>query len=151
MLKPAAYMDNIGLEVVLTPGATIDPPRGTARNFEEPQTYVVTSEDKQWSKTYTVTCSTDGITTEYNFEHFELNGAKKYYVFYEIQNGQKQYIWAGGNAGYEFVAGKAEPDQYPTAPYECGKSSNCLKMETVSTGFLGQIVKFPVAAGRHFS
>ncbi len=150
MLKPTAYLDDIALEFVLTPGATIDPPSGTRRNFEEPQTYVVTSENKEWQKTYTVTCSTDGITTEYNFEHFELNSTGKYYIFYEVLNGQKQYIWASGNSGYEFVAAGAKPEDYPTTPYEFGKDGNCLRMRTVSTGRLGQMVKMPIAAGSLF-
>ena len=150
MLKPSAYLDNIVLDFVLTPGATIDPPSGTARNFETPQTYVVTSEDKKWSKTYTVTCSTDGITTAYDFEHFELSANGKYYVFYEVQNDQKQFIWASGNAGYSFVASKATPDDYPTTPYAFGKDGNCLRMVTLKTGPLGLMMKMPIAAGSLF-
>ena len=150
MVKPTAYLDNIAPEFVLTPGATIDPPSGTPRNFETPQTYVVTSEDKQWSKTYTVTCSTDGIITEYNFEHFELSANGKYYVFYEVQNDQKQFIWASGNAGFSFVASKATPDDYPTTPYAFGKDGNCLRMTTKKTGSLGAMMKMPIAAGSLF-
>ena len=152
MLKPSVDLatTDITLDFVLTPGATIDPPSGTARNFLEPQTYVVTSEDKQWHKTYTVSCSKDGITTVYNFEHFELNSTEKYYVFYETQNGQKQYIWASGNAGYALVASKASPDAYPTTPYAFGVEGNCVKMETKSTGVMGALVKMPIAAGSLF-
>ena len=152
MLKPSVDLANtdLVLDFVLTPGATIDPPSGTARNFSTPQTYVVTSEDKKYHKTYTVSCSTDGITTVYNFEHFELNSAQKYYIFYEVQNDQKQYIWASGNAGYEFVALRATPEDYPTIPYAFGKEGNCAKMETKSTGTLGSIAKMPIAAGSLF-
>ena len=153
MLKPSVDLEttDITLDFVLTPGATIDPPSGTSRNFSEPQTYVVTSEDKQWHKTYTVSCSTDGITTVYKFEHFELNSTEKYYIFYETVNGQKQYIWASGNAGYALVASRdATPYDYPTTPYAFGIEGNCVKMETKSTGVMGSLVKMPIAAGSLF-
>ena len=39
---------NLAPQFELTPGATIEPPSGTARNFTFPQTYTVTSEDKKW-------------------------------------------------------------------------------------------------------
>lgn len=152
MVKPSVDLANTDLilSFELTPGATIDPPSGTPRNFVNPQTYVVTSEDKKWQKTYTVSCSTDGITTDYSFEHFELNSSKKYYVFYEVVNEQKQYIWASGNSGYALVAPKADPKAYPTVPYDFGKVGNCLKLETLSTGLMGQMAKMPIAAGSLF-
>ncbi len=152
MLKPTINLDttDIAIDFVLTPGATIDPPSGTPRNFKQPQTYVVTSENKKYHKAYTISCSTDGIVTKYGFEHVELNSTKKYYIFYEVQNNQKQYIWASGNAGFEFIASKAQPEDYPTTPYDFGKDGKCVKMETKSTGVLGQIAKMPIAAGSLF-
>lgn len=34
----------------LTEGATIYPPNGTVRDFSEPQTYIVTSQDGLWQR-----------------------------------------------------------------------------------------------------
>ena len=152
MLKPTIDLaiDDITLDFVLTPGATINPPSGTPRNFLEPQTYVVTSEDKKYNKTYTVTCSTDDITTEYNFEHSELNSSGKYYVFYEVSNDQKQFLWASGNAGYQIANAKATPMEYPTTPYDFGKDGKCAKLETKSAGDFGAMMKMPIAAGSLF-
>ena len=73
------------------------------------------------------------MITNYNFEHFELNDEKKYYIFYEVFNDQKQFIWASGYAGYGIVAYNASPEEYPTAPYPFGIEGNCVKMETKST------------------
>lgn len=141
---------DIVLDFILTPGATIDPPSGTPRNFSEPQTYVVTSEDKQWHKTYTISCNNDGITTEYSFEHYELNSNQKYYIFYDVINDKKQYIWASANAAFEIIGGKTLPEDYPTAPYPFGVEGNCVRLETKSTGLAGQLVKMPIAAGSLF-
>ena len=79
-----------------------------------------------------------------------MNSTEKYYIFYETLNGQKQYIWASGNAGYALVASKATPDDYPTTPYPFGIEGNCVKMETKSTGVMGSLVKMPIAAGSLF-
>lgn len=150
MLKANVNITAIAPEFVLTPGATIDPPSGTVLNFTAPQQYVVTSEDKKWKKTYTISCTQDGINTIYNFEHFELR-RDKYFVFYEVlPNDQKQFIWASGNAGFAAVSFGASKYSYPTTPYEYGKSGNCLKCETRSTGSMGLSVGMPIAAGNLF-
>lgn len=150
MVKSSADITHIAPEFTLTPGATIEPASGTARNFTTPQTYTVTSEDRNWKKVYTISCNTGGITTRYDFEHYELNGSKKYYVFYEIQNNEKQYFWASGNSGYAIVASGEPALSYPTTPYEYGRSGNCLKLETKKTGGLGAGVGMPIAAGNLF-
>lgn len=150
MLKNNVNITAIAPEFVLTPGATIDPPSGTVLNFTAPQQYVVTSEDKKWHKTYTINCTQAGINTVYDFEHFELR-SNKYFVFYEVlENNQKQFIWASGNAGFAVVSYKADKYDYPTTPYAYGKSGNCLKCETRTTGSMGMAVGMPIAAGNLF-
>lgn len=155
MVKPTADLSNIVLEFTLTPGATIVPASGTPRDFsnqkEHPVTYTVTSEDRKWTKTYLVSCSVEGISTEYNFEYYELT-EDKYYTFYEVlpETKEKQYIWASGNSGYAIVGGKKKPDEYPTVPYDFGKTGKCLKLETKSTGELGALAGMRIAAGNMF-
>lgn len=155
MVKPSAELTNIVLDFTLTPGATIVPASGTPRDFsnqkEHPVTYTVTSEDGRWQKTYLITCSVEGISTEYDFEHYELT-ENKYYTFYEIlpDTQEKQYIWASGNSGFAIVGGKSTPDEYPTTPYDFGKSGKCLKLQTKSTGDLGAMAGMRIAAGNMF-
>lgn len=155
MIKPNIDLTNIVLNFTLTPGATIYPLGGTPQDFsdtkEHPVIYTVTSEDGKWEKKYTVNCSVTGISTVYDFEYYEL-GENKYYTYYEIfpENKEKQYIWASGNSGYAIVGGKKGPEEYPTVPYDFGKSGKCLKLETRSTGDLGAMVNMRIAAGNLF-
>ena len=67
----------------LTPGATISPASGTLRDFTKPQTYVVTSQDGQWKKTYTVSFEVNDVPTEYHFEGLD------YYIFKDNDTGEE--------------------------------------------------------------
>lgn len=150
MVKEDADITQLAPQFELTPGATIEPASGTVRDFTTPQSYVVTSEDRNWKKTYMVRCTSDGITTKFDFEHSELVD-NKYYRFYEVLSSEeKQYMWDSGNSGYAIVGGKKGPEEYPTTPYDFGKSGKCLKLETRSTGDLGAMVSMRIAAGNMF-
>lgn len=75
-------------EFELSPGATVEPPSGTLRNFEFPQTYIVTSEDGKWHKDYIVEVQrNNSINLEYDFDHVRrikaLGGVCSYDEFYE--------------------------------------------------------------------
>lgn len=148
-------------EFTLTKGATIEPPSGTARDFSKPQTYIVTSEDRQWKKEYTVYVDISDIKLDFNFEHWEIiEGArgKQWYGFYEIsEQEQKQFIWATANSGYAltgYVTPEGEkltnPLIYPTISYEAGHSGKGVKLETKPTGAFGDMVRMPLAAGNLF-
>lgn len=68
-----------------------------------PVTYTVTSEDKQWSRTYQVSIK-KGQTTMPNEIEFEFEDAylsKGYYNWQENWNGNKLDIWATGNSGFK--------------------------------------------------
>lgn len=155
MIKP--YIDEdlltrLQLDFDLTPGATIDPPGGTVRDFSSPQKYIVTSEDGKWKKEYTITCSVHGIQTEYHFENFNLDKNGRYYEFYEMipESPDPQTIWASGNSGFALVSESAKPEDYPTAPYEHGKEGHCAKLTTRLTGPLGTALDMPIAPGNLF-
>ena len=47
---PGTDISSLAPEFTLTPGATIDPPSGTARDFHSPQQYTVTAGDGFWSR-----------------------------------------------------------------------------------------------------
>ena len=57
----------------ITPGATIEPASGSIQDFTKgPVTYTVTSEDKQWSRKYTVQFKEAMLPfNELNFEHYD--------------------------------------------------------------------------------
>ena len=150
MLKKGVDVTSLAPQFTLTPGATIAPESGTTRDFTQAQSYIVTSEDRQWQKEYLITCTLESISTYYSFENSELED-NKYYIFYEVSdNGELQYIWASGNAGFRLTAANAPPEDYPTVSWPAGKKGKCLKLETRSTGALGALVKKPIAAGNLF-
>lgn len=85
--EPAADLSLVEPQLVLTPGAsvtssarTVDEATGTVR-----WNYVVGSQDKQWSRAYTVsvvpTSRTVRDTVAYDFENFELEPQKKNIMF----------------------------------------------------------------------
>lgn len=150
-VKPDADVSQVKLDFTLTPGATVEPASGTVRDFTTPKIYTVTSEDRKWKKNYIVTATTSlsSIPTKYDFEHFEKTDGK-YYTFYEqSSNGIKQDIWASGNGAFAIAAFGKGAEEYPTIPYDRGRTGKCVKLETKSTGF-GALVKMPIAAGNLF-
>ena len=65
-MKPFASLKKQAPMFRLTPGATIQPESGSVHDFSKgPVTYVVTSEDKQWTRTYQVSIK-KGQTTKPN-------------------------------------------------------------------------------------
>lgn len=141
-------LETMAPEFTLTPGASIEPPSGTARNFLTPQTYTVTSEDGEWHKTYTVYIIDNELKTVYNFE--DTIGGQKYYVFAEKENGKVVMEWASGNAGFALTGVPKTAGDYPTLQVDEGKAGKCLKLVTRSTGSFGSLMKMPIAAGNLF-
>lgn len=143
-------------DFVLTPGATIEPPSGTPRNFLFPQTYTVTSQDGRWNKTYTVEVQKNNvINLAYNFDHVRqkpaLGGLCHYDEFYEIgANGKETLVWASANSAYALSMQASEPNTFPTYQVENGVDGACVALTTRSTGSWGARLKKPIAAGNLF-
>lgn len=141
-------------EFILTEGATIDPPSGTVRNFDVPQRYTVTAEDKIWQKTYTVWVNEPGITLSYDFEHVRQQQSSRYSydIFYEIgPDGNESFSWASGNAGYAMTGqGSSDPASFPTYQSDNGIDGKCAAMTTRITGLFGNLRNSPLAAGSLF-
>ncbi|MDO5572159.1 MAG: PCMD domain-containing protein [Bacteroidales bacterium] len=152
LIKPFSDVTNLAPKFELTPGATIKPESGTVRDFTHPQQYVVTSEDGNWNKVYTISFNMEEIKTKYSFENFELKDPdkEKYYLFYENGETEKQYIWASGNGGFQMVNSLAQTDDFPTTIEKNGVSGYAAKLTTKKTGSLGNLVKMPLAAGNLF-
>lgn len=137
----------------LTPGATISPESGSLQDFSKgPVTYTVTSEDKQWSRTYQVSIK-KGQTTMPNEIEFEFEDAyisKGYYNWQENWNGNKLDIWATGNSGFKMSNSSSQPEEYPTVMIENGHRGKGVQLTTRRTSGLADAVKKPIAAGNLF-
>lgn len=150
-------------EFKITPGATIDPASGTPRDFSTPQLYTVTSEDGEWSKTYTVIAKHDDpIALKYSFENVRILTSSQggtYDEFVELvpedpenpDGPQKvNMAWASGNIGFSLTNGKKGPETYPTFQTDNGFTGKCVELITRSTGTFGAMVGLPLAAGNLF-
>lgn len=158
IVKNGANISALAPEFTLTPGATIDPPSGTTRNFDTPQTYVTTSEDGNWHKTYTVEVAyADMINLEYNFENVrtETINNSTFDVFFEIDaQGREALTWASGNGGFALTGiayGKDDPSLFPTYQINEGKSGKAAAMTTRRTGVFGAMANKPIASGSLFT
>lgn len=143
----------------LTPGATIEPPSGTVRDFTEPQTYTVTSQDGQWHKTYTISARHNtSLNLSYDFQDMRVIKTAtggSYDEFYsetvDPETGETNTtVWASGNSGFALTNGTKGPDTYPTFQVDNGYMGRCVCLVTRSTGTWGAMVDKPIAAGNLF-
>ena len=141
---------------LITDGATISPASGSVHDFSKgPVIYTVTSEDKEWSRSYKVSfipvIRTSKDTLSFNFEDYHLDSKGKYYIWCEEHEDGNMYDdWATGNAGYGLTNGSAGPEAYPSTVLDEGYEGKGVKLVTCSTGPFGQMVKLPLAAGNLF-
>lgn len=150
-VKKGSQLGSVALVLELTPGATVVPESGSVQNFTRRVRYTVTSEDGKWHRTYSIGLkypSEAEIVTEYGFDNAKIT--KGYYVFNDTAPGKTEVVWASGNQGYSITAGNAAPEEYPTSMDSNGRTGNCLKMTTLTTGALGEKVGKPIAAGNIF-
>ena len=152
-MRPLAALTKQAPIFRLTPGATISPESGSLQDFSKgPVTYTVTSEDKQWSRTYQVRIK-KGQTTMPNEIEFEFENAylsKGYYNWQENWNGNKLDIWATGNSGFKMSNSSSKPEEYPTLMIEDGHRGKGVQLTTRRTSGLADAVKKPIAAGNLF-
>lgn len=166
-LRPNSDVTALPVYFKVTDGATITPENGSVQNFADgPVTYVVTSEDGQYNRTYRVFIkATDAGTTpdpgnpgkpeeqlgyvHYDFENYFLDPASsKFYVWSDYENGSN---WATGNPGFKIAKGSAKPDQYPSTPLAEGYDGAGVKLVTSDTGPFGVVVNMRIAAGNLFT
>ena len=143
---------------VLTEGATIQPASGSVHDFSNgPVTYVVTSQDGNTHRTYTIAFRrvTHTVTEvlEFNFEHYELDATygNKFYKWHNVlADGTYGDDWATGNPGYYMSGTTRTWDQYPTMPDEHGVDGACVRLVTRDTGVFGKRMGMPLASGNLF-
>lgn len=161
-VKKGTDVTNLSPMFELTPGATINPASGSNQDFTTSVFYTVTSADKKWQRTYSISVreqKASNIPTVFHFENVRLikgisstNDPEKelyYHEFYEKQN-EEELTWASGNKGFNWAASNSKTADYPTVQYENGKVGKCVKLETRLTGSLGNMVGMPIAAGNLF-
>ena len=152
-LKAEADRTQLAPEFELTEGATIEPENGSVLNFDNPQTYTVTSQDKKWKKKYTVNALYAGIPTSFHFEEsipYIKGGNTVFYNFREKDVIGNILDWTNANEGFNYTGVKAAPEDYPTSPSADGYIGNCVKLTTKNTGSLGAMLKMYLAAGNLF-
>lgn len=142
----------------VTEGASISPASGSMQDFTRgPVTYTVTSEDQANQRRYTVafrqidTPSGDSYT--YSFEGVDStsDGNYTYHTFYELDgNGQRNYIWASGNAGVGIVHSDWTASQFPTRSVADGYAGRGVCLTTQDAGNMGRAMHKPIAAGNLF-
>ena len=156
--EPWVDRSAVALSFTLTPGATISPASGSKQDFTRPVTYTVTSEDKQWTKEYTVTIASSRPAPG----HFDFEQVSRYKkrdtgdeLFYEfvISDGLK---WACPNEGFMISLSldpscdPTDPSVYPVTQDPNGYRGKCAKLSTLSTGGFGAMFKKPIAPGTLF-
>lgn len=156
VVRKSTDLTSLAPQFRLTPGATIYPDNGSEQDFSNgPIEYTVTSEDKQYRRTYRINFMSSKDIMEYNFDHFFLNQtpapANKYYVWSDIDSeGNLLNNWGNGNPGFRFAKGSATPEEYPTVPANEQGHETCVKLTTSDTGDFGRKMKMPIAAGNLF-
>lgn len=147
--SPNIDIENVAPEFSLTEGATISPESGTVRDFTTPQVYEVTSQDGDWKKRYEISFILADIPTKFDFEN--VRQKDKFQVFFEVdEDNLPKMTWASGNPGFALTGSGKAPEDFPTVSDPNGINGKCLKLTTRSTGFFGEGVGMPIAAGNLF-
>lgn len=135
-------------DITVSPGAVIEPASGVAQDFSNDKkvTYVVTSENGEYSKTYSVT-ATPKISLKHDFEDWSTSGTGK--ATYPILN---DLLWSNANSAISILVatGAIKVDRYPT-----DKTDDCIGgnwgavLETVKgTTVINKL--YPIFAGSLF-
>lgn len=157
-VKPYVDFTALAPEFIITEGATIEPASGSVHDFSngQPVTYKVTSQDGQWSRTYTmyILSRTTTQLQVFSFEQSRLDATQRYSEWYETDEaGNEIDLWATGNPGFALTAGDAVPSEYPSSVLEDGFQGQGVCLVTRDTGPLGSspFVRMPIAAGNLFT
>ncbi len=135
---------------------------GTVLDLSDEQThrFKVVSEDKAWSRNYTLSVVHDqptGGDMNFTLEKYALDSSGKYYVWDAVdENAYAVFpdsVWKNGNPGFKLSKSSAKPLEYPTSPVAGGgpDGSDCVKLETMDTGAFGRMVNMRIAAGSFFN
>jgi hypothetical protein len=138
-----------GDEVPFQNGSLVDFSNEKACHFH------VVSEDKVWSRDYSVTIVHDKPSEGnlfMDFEDYHLDSSGKYYIW-EAPDVFTDGEWKNGNPGFKISKSSAKPMDYPSTPVAGGgpDGSDCVKLETCDTGPFGKMVNMRLASGSMFN
>lgn len=144
----------------LSPGASISPADGIPQDFSAgPVTYVVSSADGRYSRSYSVSFLLPELQSEnavYEFENPYVveSGQMSYYAWTDVTpSGESLFNWATANPAFVLaLAGKKDVsfDDFPTSVLSDGRSGKGVRLMTKSTGAFGRLFGKPIAAGNLF-
>lgn len=155
-VRPGADVSSLAPIFKITPGAKISPASGSVHDFSKgPVKYDLVSEDGNYHRSYLVSFKTTSNTSKdtlyFNFEDYEIKNNSFYVWYNEGEADELKYAWATGNPGFKLSHSNAKPEDYPSvAIADGGLDGACVKLETRSTGKLGESVGMPIAAGNLF-
>lgn len=138
-----------GTEVPFQNGSLVD------FSNEKVQRFHVVSEDKAWSREYSIKVEHDAPSEgnlTIGFEDYYLEPQGKYYIW-SAPEIFTDGTWKNGNPGFKISKSSAKPMDYPSTPVRGGgpDGTDCLKLETCDTGPFGRIVGMLIASGSMFN
>lgn len=124
-------------------------------NDSHSRTFTVTSEDGEWTATYTVKIIPAEVPGIFHFEDLLPAAGTEYDILYEFQPGTSTNVssvlqWSSGNPGYKLTSMTDNRTGYPTQQIAEGFRGKGLKLTTCDTGSFGAMVKMYIAAGNLF-
>ena len=166
-IRSYANMQSVPLSLRITEGASIymvsedgtETPffNGSSVDFSDEKVYHfrVISEDKVWSRDYTISVVHDKPSEGnllIDYESYRLDASGKYYVW-DAPEIFPDATWKNGNPGFKISRSSAKPMEYPSTPgVGLGPDgSDCVKLETCDTGPFGRIANMRIASGSMFN
>ncbi len=141
---------NITLSYVVSEGATISPNPADVHDYSSHRTFIVTSEDGEWEKSYQVRILFKDLPTYFSFENWYCPNNEKYMLPYDLDSDSQEplYFWSCGNDPFSFLVGKHDDyTAFPTQPTtDAAVGKNAAKLITKLTGDYYK----PIAAGNLF-
>lgn len=149
--------DGASVYMLMEDGTEVPFLNGSAVDFSDERVgrFRVVSEDKMWSREYSISIVHD-VPSEgnlfFDFEDYHLDTYGKYYIW----NAPEVFTdgeWKNGNPGFKISKSSAKPMDYPSTPVQGGgpDGSTCVKLETCDTGPFGKMVNMRLASGSMFN
>ena len=130
---------------------------GSSLDFSDEKVlhFQVLSEDKAWSRSYSISIVHDKPSEgnlNIKFDNYHLDSTGKYYIWSApdvFTDGE----WKNGNPGFKISKSSAKPMEYPSTPAvgEGPDGGDCVKLETCDTGPFGKMVNMRLASGSMFN
>ncbi|MCD8288181.1 MAG: PCMD domain-containing protein [Porphyromonadaceae bacterium] len=159
---PQNFEEDINPSYTVSRNATYEILSSTTNGGVHVESVKVTSEDRQYSKTYTVLYTPTELPDSFGFEYWDTEGTyeKSYEHGMTITNEEGEpefykdidiYWWDSGNLGFSAVASGKTAKEYPTfSTDEAHGGSRAAKLVTRAAGSLGTNLGKPIASGNIF-